>query len=101
MQTIQLLKGEAEVFVNGKMTKGPITTLDLIEIAINSPIKGGYSITEMRERLRIKAATSKLDKDAVQLTLEDADYEKLKQLVTETRWGIVSQFIADFDASFK
>jgi len=86
------------------------TTYDLLKMAINNPQEGGFNVDEMIKRLRLlskldehksefqidesKFSDSDLSKTAT-LDLEDADFDKLKELFRQVKWGLVSSTIVD------
>ena len=86
MKTIQL-KTSKEI-INGQ--ESVITTSDLFKAAINQMPQGGYTIDEMRSRFKLMDVIEKAEGE---LNLEDADYEKLKTLMSEMRWAVLSPFI--------
>lgn len=89
---------------------------ELLKSVINNPVKEGFSVEEMQQRIRLMNKVkehqvefdikegefndSMLGRTAV-LELEDADYEKLKQLINDMRWAIVSESIIEFSEEFK
>ena len=89
---------------------------ELLKSVINNPVQGGFSVEEMQQRIRLMNKVkehqadfdikesefndSMLNRTAV-LELEDADYEKLKQLVNDMRWGVVAESIVEFSEEFK
>jgi len=112
MKTIQLnirkekLNGQ-DVFFN---------TYELLKTAINNPVQGGFDVDEMIKRLRL---LEKLDAHKEIFTkeylpseegyllvnetfeLEDADFDKLKELFKNCKWGVVSQTIVDLAGQLK
>lgn len=89
---------------------------ELLKSVINNPVQGGFSVDEMQQRIRLLSKLkqhksqfdiketefndSMLTRTAV-LEIEDADYEKLKQLVNDMRWGVVAEAIVEFSQEFK
>lgn len=89
---------------------------ELLKSVINNPVQGGFTVDEMQQRIRLMNKVkeyqadfdiketefndSMLSKTAI-LELEDADYEKLKQLVKEMRWGVVAESLIEFSDEFK
>jgi len=63
----------------------------LIKICVNVPPKEGFSVEEMKKRIRILDV---LDKDPIEI--EDADFSILKQCVTQFRWGVLNKEIIAF-----
>ena len=93
-----------------------MTTYDLLKSAINNPEQGGFNVDEMMKRLRILEELEKhkekfsikegeFTDDKLQLEdtlqLEDSDFEKLKDLFGQVKWGIVSRFIIDLHNELK
>jgi len=88
---------------------------ELLKSVINNPVRDGFSVEEMQQRIRLmnkikehhlmfdikegEFNDSMLDRTAV-LELEDADYDKLKQLVSAMRWGLVAESIIEFSEEF-
>jgi hypothetical protein len=92
------------------------STYDLLKTAINNPVQGGFDVDEMIKRLRLlnkldahKEVFSKeyLPNEEGYLLvnetfeLEDADFDKLKELFKNCKWGVVSQTIVDIAAELK
>jgi hypothetical protein len=87
-----------------------LTTYDLLKSAINNPSQSGFSVDEMMKRLRLLEKVdahkdlfdikpeqfndSMLEREA-ELQLEDSDFNKLKELFNEMKWGVVSKTIVD------
>jgi hypothetical protein len=114
MKKIELKVSKEEI--NGQ--KMVFTTYDLLVVAINKPVEGGFNVEEMRKRIRL---LNELDKhkdlfkgtekikpeDSVEkfpkanFELEDADYDNLKELVHGTKWGLVSRTILELCEEFK
>ena len=93
-----------------------MTTYDLLKSAINNPEQGGFNVDEMMKRLRILEELEKhkekfsikegeFTDDKLQLEdtlqLEDSDFDKLKDLFGQVKWGIVSRFIIDLHNELK
>lgn len=107
MKTIELKKTKESILFNGKSVEMDFYTADLIRTAVNQPVKGGYTTTDLVNRIRI---ADKLEEANRQLTvegnaklleLEDSDYKNLSALVAEARWPVVSKTILEFVESFK
>ena len=92
-----------------------LTTYDLLKSTINNPKEGGFNVDEMIKRLRL---LEKLDAHkeiftieeanlenslaiTAELSLEDADYNDLKELLKGMKWGVISQAIVDLTNEFK
>lgn len=92
-----------------------LTTFDLCKSAINAPTQNGLNVDEMMKRLRLLDKVDEhkslfdvkpedfkdemLERKAV-LELEDADYNKLKELFNEMKWGVVSKSIIEIHKEF-
>lgn len=71
-------------------TKDPIiafTHAGLLKVVINNPPQGGFSISEMRDRLRIWGFLDTADLEKADITLEDADFTILKSRFDEFKWA--------------
>ena len=66
---------------------------DLIKGAINSVGREGVNSEEMRKRQRVLDA---LEKGTDKMSLEDADYETLKECVDKMQWAMVHKDILAF-----
>lgn len=73
---------------------GTASYQDLINIAIENRPQAGFSIQEMRSRLRIQDAVEKVESDV--LHLEDQDAEKLQECVKAMTWGLLHKDIVQF-----
>jgi len=67
-----------------------------IAISINVPPEGGYSIIEMRNRMKIldKITNGNELKDSAEF--EDSEFKCIKECVNKMRWGIISKDIIKF-----
>jgi len=61
---------------------------------VQSPKEGGFDVAEMDKRLRL--VKSFTDVESSPIELEDADFDKLKELVTTNKWAVIHQDIVDF-----
>ncbi len=105
MKTVSLKKVEEVVIITIKEATQPakieIATTDLLKIAINSPVQGGYSVSEMLQRIKLLDTVEKAEKEnATEVQFEDADYQTLGALVKSTKWGIISRTIVEFVQEF-
>jgi hypothetical protein len=66
---------------------------DLLVIVTNEPGERGIKISEQRERMRILEVIEKADKGDI--TLEDADFNKLKTLYEAFGWTAVHKDLTD------
>lgn len=106
MKTIELKRTKEKVEVNTKEgvkeVNVDVRTTDLLKTAINNPTKNGYSVSEMRQRIKILDLIDEAEKtEATKLELEDVDFQALSQLVKETRWNVLSRSIIDFSEQFE
>jgi hypothetical protein len=111
MKTITLTAVK-ETTVDGKEII--LTSYDLLKSIINNVPQGGFTPEAMQQRLKLLSVIDKErnsfvipkgtkieDVPAVffeqkkSIKLEDADYEVLKDLAKEMKWGILSSFIYD------
>lgn len=91
------------------------STFDLLKIAINNPQKGGFDVDEMMKRLRLlekldahkekfeigeKAITDEMVGLEATLELEDADFNKMKELFKLAKWNVVSNTIVELSKVF-
>ena len=76
-----------------------VTTLDLINSALDAPVASGLSVADFRARNKVDKALDKLTPESTELYLSDADYETLKSAVEGLRFNnrqsIVKSFIED------
>lgn len=95
-----------------------LTTYDLLMSSVRhtNPQQGGITVDEMAKRMRLLTEIDKHKatfdikegdfKDShlelsADLELEDADYNKLKDLFKEMKWGVVSSSIVEISESLK
>jgi len=71
---------------------------DLFKIAVENKGQEGFTIQEMRKRLRVVEALEKNNKKA---EMEDADFETLKACFDAMKWGLVSRDISEADTYLK
>lgn len=71
----------------------PVTYRELIKAVVEARNEKGISFVQMAKRLRIIEA---LEKSNDELVLEDADFELLKELTNEMKWGVVHKDIVKF-----
>lgn len=86
-----------KVFENKKVkVKGQqqTTYAELLQVVLDVPPKEGFTTTEMRSRIKIQKA---LIKNAAEIQLEDADHEKLANLVKDMKWGVNAQELVDME----
>lgn len=84
-----------------KHGKNPnLNTKNLIISALENPTEGGFSVTEMRNRLKVMDKVDALNEESTVLELEDAEFETVKNAVKQVKWAILDKFIVEFDDSF-
>ena len=110
MKSIELVVAKELLPSKNGMQDTFLTSYDLLKSVINNPTQGGFNVDEMIKRLRLLGEVEKhkelfeinpedfkddfIDRKAT-LELEDADFEKLKELFKEMKWGVVSKTIVD------
>lgn len=70
------------------------TYADLVSIVINFPVQGGFTITQIKQRLTILAACEVVGEV---ILLEDIDLTLVRTLVTEFKWTQVNKDIVNFN----
>jgi hypothetical protein len=70
-----------------------MTYRELIKAVCEKAPENGFTLAEMRERNRILDA---IHKESDKYPLEDADYEKLKNLVLNMSWAVFDKEIIVF-----
>lgn len=97
MKSIQLQELKDNVDINGVNTEINLKTTELLKICINSPSEGGYNISDLMIRLKLLDLVDKADKKkAKTIEFEDADFNKLSEIVMSTKWNILSKKILEF-----
>jgi hypothetical protein len=101
MKTIQLKTTEEVVIQNNQQIKTEIKTIELLKVALNSPVQGGYTVSDMAQRIKILDNIEKADKaNSTEFQLEDTDYQALATLVRDTKWSVISRTIVNFVNEF-
>lgn len=93
MKTIQLRT------VQATDSSAALVYADAIRTVIRQPLdtNRGVSIDEMRKGIRILDKLDEAEKtNSGQLSLEDADYEHLKQKIEAMSWGMVDRHLLEF-----
>lgn len=72
----------------------PMSYVDLLKMIMNFPPSNGYSISEMRQRLKIYSQLESSKDNTI--SLEDADFEVVKACVIEFRWTQAHKEIVEF-----
>ena len=82
-------------------TNREIDYKELIELCLDFVPQGGFSPKDIRNRNRIQDALDKADKI---ITLEDADFENMENIIKESRWMIrhhdLNIFLERFSSGF-
>jgi hypothetical protein len=86
-------------------------TCDILEVCLDNIPQGGYTPKDIRERNRLQVVIDEFrtkrkedtsDKKVKPLLkFEDADYDALKIIVNNSRWGIRSKDLQGFLDTFK
>ena len=75
----------------------PTSAADLLIASVQTPPQGGFSVDEIKARLRIHTAAELANKnEAAAIELEDADFNKARECVGAMRWGVVDAGIIKF-----
>lgn len=92
-----------------KQGNAAVTTLDLINVALNNAPEKGLSIADFRNRARLDRHIEEQSKslselpatnDPVYITLDNQDFETLKEAVMPVRWTITGKIVSDFVLTF-
>jgi hypothetical protein len=70
------------------------STIDLVKACLKSPRRDGFSVDDVRHRIRIEDACNAAKDNTI--SLEDADAKNLKAIVAEMRWAVSEKAIVDF-----
>lgn len=101
MKTIQLKKETEKLIINQTQIETELKTTELLRVALNSQVQGGYSIADIAMRVKLLDIVEMAEKDnATELKFEDASFDALAKIVKETKWSVVSRFILDFVNEF-
>ncbi len=97
MKTIELKNVTEKLTIGGREQDLEITTIDLLKTAINSPVQGGYSVSDMLTRIKLLELIGKaeVNKDTT-VQFEDVDFTYLGKVVKETKWAVLSKTILEF-----
>lgn len=97
MKTIEFKSTKEKLTVGGREQELDITTVDLLKTAINNPVQGGYSVSDMLLRLKLlDLVTKESDLGEKSVQIEDADFAQLGRIVKETKWAVLSKTILEF-----
>ncbi len=69
------------------------THAELLKVVINFPPQAGFSVSEMRDRLRIWGFLDTATMENKDILLEDADFNTLKAKFDEFKWTQVHEDI--------
>jgi len=86
MKQIQVKKYNIPLTKGGKTA----TTIELIDLALKQPPKGGFDRGELREIARVRKAVDSI-KDGI-FEIEDSDFDTLLDYVLNSKW-----VVADLD----
>jgi hypothetical protein len=101
MKTIQLKKQSEKIIINNTEVEADVRTADLIKVALNTPVEGGYSISDISLRIRILDIVEKAEREKVtEIQIEDNDYQALSTMVNQAKWTVVSREILSFVNEF-
>lgn len=101
MKTLDLKKVSEKLVANNQLIETEIAYIDLLKIAINSPSQGGYSVSEMAQRIRLLDTVETAEKvGANSVSFEDSDYQALAKLMKEAKWSVLSRTIVEFVSQF-
>jgi hypothetical protein len=76
----------------------PVSTKDLIAMALDQPPKEGFTFSELKKRLRVQDAVDK--SDGLHVDFEDNDYETLKTCSNNAGWTVRTKFLYDYLEQF-
>lgn len=77
------------------------TTVDLIEASLDIIPNGGFTPKDLRDRNKIQSVLEKAKPEPKEIEFEDADFENLKGIVSNSRWIIRHKDIVDFISQFE
>lgn len=77
-----------------------LNTRHLIEMIINKPPVGGFTLKDIQDRDKIDKAV-KDTKEGFPIIFENDEFEALHKLAKEMQWPVRDIFIADFVESLK
>lgn len=101
MKILELKKFEEIVVVDNQQIKTEIKYSDLIKSAVNTPVEGGYTVSEIAQRIRILDIIESAEKiKADKVEFEDSDFSVLSNLVKNTKWSVISRTIVNFVNEF-
>ena len=70
------------------------TYVDLLEYTLDTIPSGGFAPKDIRERNRIQDAIDKAKEGTI--SFEDADFENLKKIVSNSRWNMRNKELSVF-----
>lgn len=102
MKTVQLKTVNEKLIINNQLSEIEIKYVDLLKMAINTPVQGGYSISEMSQRIRLIDTIDKAEKEgSTSIQFEDTDYIALAILMKDAKWSVISRSIIEFVQEFE
>jgi len=98
MKIVENKKFKTKITVNGK---GELKTyIELIGVSMNNPPERGFSVEDMRERIKItdllKKVTNEGKTNPKQVEFEDAHIPIIKDCLKGLRWGSLQPEIVEF-----
>lgn len=112
MKSIELKTATEKASVQGAEREIDLSTVSLLKTAINNVPEGGYTASDMLNRIKILDKIEALPRVEVStlgdstsvtrefLDLEDAEFALVKGYVGSVKWGVLSRFIIDFTQVF-
>lgn len=85
-----------------KDEKSMLTFFEVIQLSINQPKQDGFSIDEIKKRIRVTSAIDIAINDPKQkLNIEDADFETLMDCWRQMKWGVIHKDIIKADEALR
>ena len=101
MKTIENKKTgikEKAIKFGGSETK-EVDYKDLINISLDIIPQGGFNVSDVEKRLRIKSQLKSIKDNKIKL--EDSDYQSLVTIVKNSRWPYYDEELGEFLSTFK
>jgi hypothetical protein len=97
MKELKFKREKETIFVNGQYMEVEIATTNIIRNIIHQPKEGGYTIKDIRDRLKIIEYLDKVDENKLDSTYIDHDsYELIRNLAKTSKWDVVSKSVIYF-----
>ncbi|RTL56230.1 MAG: hypothetical protein EKK37_17305 [Sphingobacteriales bacterium] len=77
-----------------------LSTTDCLKIALNTTPTQGFNPAEMRQRIKLLDSVEAIKKGQKEWKVEDNDWNKIKDCVNASTWGILSKNILEFTEQF-